>query len=316
MSGGKDFLIIFGIIIGLGLLAIFAGNVDTQNPFDRQFTSFGDRGSSIRTSGGNVNSQQQNSATSIEKEIEKIQVELEEVEKELEKLQRFGEESSYKGMVTIKKSSSGPKATDVNKEYITLTSPKSSSGVIISEWKLESEITGKSISIGKASKLIYSGRVNTEENIVLSPGDTIYITTGRSPVGRSFKVNKCSGYTTQFQKFTPTLRKSCPLPEDEILFYKDKTIFSENACIDFVERIPRCEIHIGQLPLNLSNSCQNAIAQEINYNSCIDKHKNDDDFKKPQWRIFLRRENELWREKREIIKLLDENGKIVDIFSY
>jgi len=191
------------------------------------------------------------------------------------------------------------------------------SSINISNWRLVSPISGKNLALGEAVHLIFSGSVNERQSVIFRPGDTAYVTTGRSPVGYSFLVNKCSGYFTQFQKFYPSLSKKCPLPKDEILdFDGDQSIFIDNQCMDFVNRIRRCTVSTAPTPLWMSSACQEAIVEEINYNSCIEKHKNDADFRVPEWRLYLRRDSELWREKREIIKLLDENGKTVDYITY
>jgi hypothetical protein len=70
------------------------------------------------------------------------------------------------------------------------------------------------------------------------------------------------------------------------------------------------------MPIYLSQGCQDAIVTKLNYNSCVDMHRNDPGFYRLEWRIFLKREEELWKSKREIIKLLDETGKVVDYISY
>lgn len=312
---GKDFLIIFTLIIALFVMAVFGigtNGVSTQN---REYISTKERSVTARSE-----ISQNNTQTGTQQEEQPIEdiIGLVGIELEITKLENTIDKSPYKGMVSIKKQTSGPRSTDVSREYITLTTTSGNqSGVIISDWKLISVVSGSTVKIGKASPRIYAGEINIEQTITLRPKDTVYITTGRSPLGVSFKVNKCTGYFTQFQKFTPTLRKSCPQPEEEITYYKDDpSIFLDNACMDFVNRLSRCSVYTKPLPLTLSRSCNEAIIGEINYNSCVDKHQDDSDFSKPEWRIFLKREKELWREKREIIKLVDENGKLVDFYSY
>lgn len=216
------------------------------------------------------------------------------------------------------KRTTGPRADNVDKEYVEIRASKENTSIIsLKGWRLKSAISGRSLEIEEASYLPNFGQVNTELPVNLKAGDKAFITTGRSPIGVSFRVNKCSGYYQQFQRFTPRLKEQCPEPEDEIFSYEgDQSIFIDNACLDFVERIPRCEIRVSNIPKELSFTCQQAIADEISYNSCITNHKDDDDFIKPEWRIYLKRESELWREKREIIVLLDQNGKTVDIYAY
>ena len=56
--------------------------------------------------------------------------------------------------------------------------------------------------------------------------------------------------------------------------------------------------------------------KKINYNSCIDKHKNDENFYRGEWRVYLSRDTELWKSKREVIKLIDEKGKDIGTITY
>jgi len=206
---------------------------------------------------------------------------------------------------------------DVNSEYIQLrASTQNTKRISLKDWRLESAITGRGIDIPEASYLPYTGTVNSELTVALAPNDRAYIHTGRSPIGVSFRTNICTGYFEQFQNFRPGLDRECPLPEEEILYTKYTIIFTDNECLDFIDRISRCAIPTKALPLPLSHECKQTIINEINYNSCIDKHKNDENFVGNEWRIYLKREFELWRTKRELIKLLDESGKTVDVLVY
>lgn len=318
MNGnGKEFLIIFVLIIALFLMAIFGIGTSETRPTSEKY-SLGQ--TERRTSKSPREEISKNDTTEIEQDISTIEDTegLVGIELELTKLENIIDTSPYNGMVKIKRQTSGPRSTDVLREYITLTTVSDNqSGVEVSNWKLVSAISGNTVTIGKGAQRIYAGSVNLEQTIILRPKETMHVVTGRSPLGVSFKVNKCTGYFTQFQKFTPTLRKSCPQPEEEITFYTDDTsIFLDNSCMDFVNRLRRCEVYTKPLPLTLSRSCQEAIVGEINYNSCLDKHQDDSDFDKLEWRVFLKRDRELWRDKREIIKLVDGNGKIVDYYSY
>ena len=319
-SGGKDILILVTIVVVVIIVWISSGG-DGASKRDVKTASQ----SSVLTTSKNTTistrtreREKQREEQLIEREIKKAQEELEKAQEELEKLEKFGDASPFKGQVTIAKRTTGPRSTDINKEYIELRASSKNTGVIsLSGWRLRSAVSGRSVEIEEASYLPRFGEVNTELPVNLKAGDKVFVTTGRSPIGVSFRVNKCSGYYQQFQKFTPRLREQCPDPEDEILSYEgDRNIFIDNTCMDFVERIPRCEIKVSSLPFELSFTCQQAIFEEISYNSCITKHKDDSDFIQPEWRIYLKREAELWRDKREVITLLDQNGKTVDIYAY
>ena len=64
---------------------------------------------------------------------------------------------------------------------------------------------GKRITVGQASLLPYQGRVNPLSDIIVYPGSTVYFIEGQSPIGVSFRVNKCIGTLAQFQNYYPPL---------------------------------------------------------------------------------------------------------------
>ena len=340
MNAGRDALILVVILIALGVAAF---SIKTTPQITDGFRSSTNTPTSAERRGAAVSSSPitkeelraqylQNSANlsstpapsneteeeRIEREIEEARTEIALIETKLEEIETYGEESPYKGRVFINKSTSGPRSEDVSREYIKLTTARNDiPRTNISKWRLESAVTGRSVAIGDAVTLFRSGSSNNETPLTVQKGDEVYVTTGRSPIGESFQINMCSGYFTQFQTFYPNISNQCPDPEEEILSYaRDTSIFIDNTCMDFVERIRRCTVQTEPLPLNLSFACQEAIIEEINYNECVDKHRNEPDFYSGQWRVYLKRSSELWRDKREIIKLVDENGLTVDHYSY
>ena len=197
-----------------------------------------------------------------------------------------------------------------NQEYVEIQASKDNKNPLnISGWKLKGKI-GLDVAIGQGTILYVPGQANPQQVIVLKPGEKAIIVTGLSSLGTSFKLNKCAGYFEQFQDFTPRLPRECPLAEDEDLPNNLK-----DACLDFIERIGRCEV-VESIPPAMDQTCQNYVSTKISYKSCVEAHKNDTDFYKPEWRIYLGRGEELWKRSREVIVLTDQNGKIVDSKSY
>lgn len=176
-------------------------------------------------------------------------------------------------------------------------------------------ITNESVTIGEATKVSTSGNVNIEQPVVVSARDKVYLLTGHSPIGNSFQINKCSGYFEQFQDFTPSISTQCPTPEDEFTYAESDPIHFGDACLTYIEDLPSCYMPLEALPIGFPNSCVIFITEEINYSSCIKNHRNDSDFFEPEWRVYLKQDREIWN-KRDIIRLLDNNGKTVDVFSY
>lgn len=221
--------------------------------------------------------------------------------------------SQYHGIVTLYYLD---RSTNPTQEYLTIRVSGSKQQVIpVTGWTIRSVNNGTSVTIPKGVYIFFAGMANGEENISLTGGDTMYVVTGASPIGTSFKVNKCSGYLAQFQTFYPHINSNCPVPSDEDLSGIPNTSIND-ACLRYIESFPSCRIETGSLPANWSYECTNFITNKINYPSCVNTHKNDNDFQSPEWRVYLRRNNFIWKKERDAIILYDAQGKVVDSMRY
>ncbi len=221
--------------------------------------------------------------------------------------------SPYNGIVTI---SWVNKSTDPSQEYVTLkVSGSSSQSINVTGWQLRSVNNGSTVNIPKGTYLYFTGMVNSEDPISLTGGDTLYLVTGVSPIGVNFKVNKCSGYFTQFQNFVPYINNICPYPRNEDLSSIPKTA-NNDACINYIESFSACRIATDPLPISWSYECTKFIKEKISYASCVDTHKNDTDFRQPEWRVYLGRSTNIWKQERDAVILYDNNGKVVDSVRY
>ena len=228
----------------------------------------------------------------------------------------FGASSPYSGLVRMEHYVSGAGSSDPARESI-MVSVAQDAGipVDISEWTLESDTSGVSALIPKGTDIPISGTVNAAQDIVLNPGEQATIISGRSPIGASFRENKCIGYFSTFQSFTPSLPQNCPVPNDELVAHYAGDYIRDVSCIDYVNRLSRCQATLSP-PVTLSGTCQSFLIKYLNYNGCVDAHKTDADFKSGVWRIYLGRTTAMWRAQHEIVKLVDIHGKTVDAFSY
>jgi len=225
------------------------------------------------------------------------------------------EASPYQGQITL--SVSGAKQSDEKREYITLkTSRNLDKPLTISGWRIESSATGAGTTIGQAAHLPFFGGVSTELPISIGKNTTVFLITGRSPNGVSFRVNQCTGYFAQFQEITPRLKSSCPKPVDELFENSSVDFVPSDACIDFVENIRQCTFTQTEVPGNIGSGCRSFILETLTYNGCIESHKNDVGFYEDEWYVYLNHDQELWKNSRERIRLLDENGKVVDAITY
>jgi hypothetical protein len=220
--------------------------------------------------------------------------------------------SPYKGIISI---GSVSRSSNPSQEYITLRSNASTGTTVdITGWTLISMSTGNSVTIPKGTYLVFANSLNSEENIRLSSGEKVYLITGSSPNGMSFRVNKCSGYLTQFQTFVPSIANSCPRARNEDLS-SIPNIISNDACFDYINSLPSCKIP-SNIPLTWTAECTKFLNTKLNYTSCVNDHKNDSDFYKPEWRVYLKRGQSVWKDRREHIVLYDTSGNFVSEFKY
>lgn len=225
--------------------------------------------------------------------------------------------SKYLDLIIIK-GTSGPRKDEVEDENIVLSAnSRNESSINITNWVFRSAVTGRNIKIERAERLFISGSAGVKEDVVIHPGGKVAFLTDRSPIGSSFIVNICSGYLRQFQDFTPSIPNKCPVSEVEILYYDgDSSIFIDNDCMNYVEDIKKCKIVDEPFPPEVSVQCQEAIVENIGYNICVNRYRNEPDFWLDDQRIYLKRTSEIWRNEREIIELIDEEGFVVDFIEY
>lgn len=218
------------------------------------------------------------------------------------------DKSEYQGRVTL--GVAGARYFDPGKEYIEITASFGDGQAIdITGWTIEGK-SGLDLKIPQAVRLYLSNQINKKENIVLGSGEKIILSTGHSPIGDNFLLNKCSGYFSQHQIFTPSLILQCPRPADE-----EWSLSLSDACLDYIKNLPACRANFSH-PLYLENSCIEAVNKTLNYNSCVNLHKGGGDFYKKEWRVYLGREEELWDNTTEKIILYDNKGLRVDTLVY
>jgi hypothetical protein len=189
---------------------------------------------------------------------------------------------------------------EVNKPYGERT--------LVTGWSLRSDNTGIIATIGKGAYTPLYGSVNNEEDIYLNGSGKVFVTSGRSPLGVSFEVNKCSGFLGNTLLFTPELPRSCPAAE--------RLVGSvDRVCSDYLRGLSLCQIPTS-LPTYLSASCKAAIAEKLHYNSCVQTTRGDIDFSSNEWRVYLKSENSLWRDSRDFIRLIDQLGNTLQTAGY
>lgn len=310
-SAMGDLVIVVAFVIVLGVVWAISGGADKNYTSGQPFLGF------KIPYGESLTGNRSSLPSSFEETVSRAQEEFARIQGQLGRTRDFGEVSPYWGKVTIVKSSSGPRETTPDTEYLTLDiSYRNTEPIVLTGWTLQSMITNTSVTIGQATKVSTSGNVDIEQPLLAQARDRITVLTGHSPIGISFQLNKCSGYLEQFQDFNPPISRQCPAAEDELRFADSDPAQFGDACLRFIDNLPRCEYQINSLPEAFPDSCHLFITEKINYSSCVKNHRDDVDFFQPEWRVYLKGESQLWQKEREIIRLLDSSGKTVDVFSY
>lgn len=218
-------------------------------------------------------------------------------------------ESPYKNQISI--GTDAARATNPKEEYITLAaSYGNTENINITDWALTNK-AGTIIKIRQGAYLPYSARVNPQADIRLEPGGKAIILTGNSPIATNFRLNTCTGYFSQFQNFIPNLPEQCPYPKNIPGLYNMK----DDACINYIENLPRC-VMPQNVPLMTQDTCRAVIETNFNYAGCVENEKNNEKFYSKEWRIYLDKDTELWKDKYEKITLWDKEGRLVSEYSY
>ena len=200
---------------------------------------------------------------------------------------------------------------DISQEYVQISySSSANESLDLTDWAI-SNSRGESFKLGNTTQLPGSGPVGNQDRLIVPKGSSVYIITGQSPRGESFRANKCVDYLNQFKKFTPSLPGSCPSPKNE---QGQETL--NDACYLYVQRLSSCQMPSTPYPLNLDNTCIEYVLKIASYDACVRLHKNDPDFYKNEYWTYLNRPNEIWSQVRDSIILRNSRGEVVTTISY
>ena len=200
-----------------------------------------------------------------------------------------------------------------SQEYVVVqASSKNTYDIPITGLKLKSKVTTLEGEIPKGWALPFPTSQGEGDVVKLRPGARAYIISGRSPNGQSFQQNTCTGYFERGMNFTPALPLQCPRPIDEPRPPAPNTL--SDTCLDYLKKLPRCQVPPSTVPTKLraDGNCQAFLFNKINYNQCVTNHRNERVFFRGEWHLYLDRNTRLWKNKHEVIELLDENGRVID----
>jgi hypothetical protein len=235
------------------------------------------------------------------------------LQQQVNDLKETGYYSSLKGKVKI--SLGNIYGNDPQTEYLSLYI-SGNEPVDITGFTLVSTSTKYIMTIPNAKIIAGKNGEGNYTSTIVSPGDTVYLSTGRSPIGASFKENACSGYLSTDYSFTPSLSSyQCPTPLDELRTFYTADAASYIACKNYLSNTYRCS-GIPESPKTLPSSCRLFIEQRLTYEGCLTGHKDDSNFSNRTWRLYFDQTKKLWNSTHGKIRLLDREKNIVDVYTY
>lgn len=216
--------------------------------------------------------------------------------------------SPYFGKIRI--SSGKTKQSEPVKEYVVLNN-QSRETIDITGWSLESIYEKSKYFIPQAKEIPNYQYFGRTQNIKLPRSGQVLIFSGRSPNLQSFRLNKCTGYLNNHFDFLPALPRQCPTSFKDNLYSPEIT----SACRKLIKQLSPCDEPVKSEIYHLG-SCRDFILENINYQACVEKHKDEVDFLDKKWYVYLNQEKELWDNYSDQIILRDKNGLVVDVYKY
>lgn len=256
------------------------------------------------------------SLAAAQAELLTLQDEYDRLTKETASVRMFGTPSPYAGHITLTDRIGAVRATETHAEILELSADyQNTAPVSLAGWSLESALSGTRVYIPQAASVFLMGAANTLGPVSLEPGTIALLTSGPSPVGVSFRENTCSGYLNQFQTFEPPIYELCPSPSSVLPLTEENLMRYGDGCFDVLNTIPVCRFP-SDLPHTAWPSCRTHLSNVLSYNGCVSSERTQASFSGKTWRLFLGAQSELWRNTHDAIRLLDAEGKTVDVFVY
>jgi hypothetical protein len=227
--------------------------------------------------------------------------------------------SPFKGKIRIDTWDSDAVSENAAAEYIALrTSTTNTEAIPLAGWSVHSLVSDIRIPLPKAVLLLRLGEQNPLVDMHVAPGEYVYIVTGSSPAGDSFHTNSCIGQLANYYEFFPRLPDQCPTPQHIIAPTLTHLKNMGEKCLEYIASIPACEIP-RDIPKDLLPACRAEIEKNVTYPNCVEKEFKNRGFavfNGGGWYSYLNQPLEIWRNKYDVIRLLDTQGRVVDVWVY
>lgn len=180
-------------------------------------------------------------------------------------------------------------------------------------------VSGWSLSSNKRDRLTVPRGVENydpfgyaaEADITLASGELMRIYSGKNPLGRNFRVNRCMAYIESVLTFTPRLNAWCP---DTVR--KEDISHLAGKCQDYIYSLRSCTLPDLNVPGVINDRVCQDYLRTLDYRGCYDRHKNDSDFFGREWMAWTGDRFLDMDPRHDRILLYDKDGFLVDEYVY
>lgn len=147
-----------------------------------------------------------------------------------------------------------------------------------------------------------------ESDIYMKNGDMLSIYSNSSAIGVNFRLNKCMGYLSNANNFTPPLGFSCPtINRSEIINFTGQ-------CQNYITSLNSCQMPASNPPISIYDYSCRAYLDKLNYGGCFAKHRSDYDFMSNRWYAWSG--SQFLDFQHDRLLLFDRNGLLVAEYAY
>ncbi len=186
----------------------------------------------------------------------------------------------------------------------------SSSGrnpIRVSGWRISS--LSSTSNIPPAVRFVDSYFSNTAQEIILEPGQRLFLHAGDSPLGIDFRTNRCFGFLPNRSRigFSSSCRSFSP---DELFAIRRRWPVSDR-CLSIIQA-HACSAATDRERQSVERdyTCQRFLQNELTYRGCFERHHNDPDFLGNDWHVYVTT-GQFRFSRYDIISLFDQNGLLV-----
>lgn len=161
--------------------------------------------------------------------------------------------------------------------------------------------------IPKAQEVYHFG--GAEQEILVKSGDKIVMYPFSGLIG-NFALNKCTGYLETAMAFTPSLPKNCPIAS------RTELASFSGRCQNYITSLRTCQIPSANPPVPYDDSACRNFLDSMTYEGCVNKHKDDSDFRSGEWRLWVGPTMNIFDEFHDKVQIFDLYGNLVSEYTY